>query len=113
MCEESLRNKVEARIPWSVAGAVAACYDCSTADAGYVFWVEVEAGKLHGGHCVDGSGWVVGEVERPHEVGVPSHLFLLMKEGISSNGMSDLMKLLVKANHGTKGRSGNVLESAI
>lgn len=61
---------MEARIPWSVAGAVAACYDCSTADAGDVVWVEVEAGKLRGGHCVDGSGWVVGEVERPHEVGV-------------------------------------------
>lgn len=61
---------MEARIPRSVAGAAPACYDRSTADARNVVWVEVEAGKVHGGHCVDGSGWVVGEVARLHEVGV-------------------------------------------
>jgi hypothetical protein len=57
------------RIPWSVAGAVSACYDCSAADAGDVVWVEVETGEVHGGHCVDGSGWAIGEVECLHKLG--------------------------------------------
>jgi hypothetical protein len=40
------QTKIVSCLPWSIAGAVPACYSCSTADAGDVIWVQVEAGEF-------------------------------------------------------------------
>lgn len=49
-------------LPWSIASAASACYNCSTADAGNMVGVEVKTGRLQRSHCVN-TEWKRDEAE--------------------------------------------------
>lgn len=53
-------------LPWSIASAGSACYNCSTADAGDMVGVEVETGELQRSHCVDTESQGDDRLERLH-----------------------------------------------